>query len=169
MPSLTTLPELQERLRRLPPGAVVGIEGCIGSGKSHLANELRALLACRAIHTDECVAPGDESLPYVDRLNYDQLRSSLCQPIVASVILVEGICLRHVLSRIEVAPALFVYVKRIAESGLWHDGFHLEDYEADNQNAAQEPQRSDLHYHARERPHERAELEVHRSEYPSAL
>jgi hypothetical protein len=135
----------------------------MNSGKTYLSNEIRASLGCQVIHTDDFVAPGDESLPYVDRLNYEQLRSFL-ENENPSIILLDGICLRQILARIHITPALFIYVKRIAPNGIWHDGFHLESYEANEQSITEEPEQSDLRYHAIEHPHERADVIFHRPE-----
>jgi hypothetical protein len=170
MPLLTSLSELCDELRRIHPRAVIGVEGFMNSGKSHLSNAIATSLARPVIHTDDFVVPGDESLPYVDRLNLNQLKSSLRNAnIGTSAIVVDGICLRHALARVNVAPALFIYVKRIAANGLWHDGFHLEDYEADEQSITGEPEKSDLRYHSMERPHECAEIIFHRLDSSNAL
>jgi hypothetical protein len=161
----TSLSDLCARLSELDPPAVVGLEGFMNSGKSFLADEIGEKLACVVIHTDNFVAPSDESLPYVERLNYDLLKLSLSKGASgSSIVLVDGICLRLILARVQVAPALFVYVKRMAPSGLWNDGFHLEDFESDDQSVNGEPERSDLRYHVIERPHERAQFVFHRVE-----
>jgi len=73
--------------------------------------------------------------------------------------IVEGICLRDVLSRVGIAPARFVYVKRTSSTGLWHDEFHLEDFEAGNcKFEIEEIHLSDFKYHQSKRPHEQADL-----------
>lgn len=165
MPLIDSIVELRQQLSSLGSGALVGIEGFMSSGKSHLANQLGAVLGCHVVHTDDSVLPGDESLPYLDRLNYVSLKYSLVNAKVGStLILVDGICLRQVLSRLQFKAAAFVYVKRMAKNGLWHDGFHLEDFEGEAQSAAEEPEKSDLSYHAKERPHERADFVFHRVE-----
>jgi hypothetical protein len=170
MPPIANLAELCEQLSKLPPNAIVGVEGFMNSGKSYLSNAIGSSLGCHVIHIDDCVAPGDESLPYIERLSYERLKESLSSACVgSSVVLVDGICLRQILARLEVNPAQFIYVKRMAANGLWHDGFHLEDYEADEQSIMHEPEKSDLAYHSLERPHERAELVFHRPEPQSAL
>jgi hypothetical protein len=63
-------------------------------------------------------------------------------------------------------PGIFVYLKRIGQNGLWYDGLHLEDFEAGRPIPGDmlEPHRSDLEYHERVRPHERAELVYERVE-----
>ena len=137
----------------------------MNSGKSHLATSIAELLAGAVVHMDDCISTGHESVAYVERLDYLKLKQLLSTAgRGASVVFVDGICLREALARIEVVPALFVYVKRMGPNGLWHDGFHLEDYEADQNAVQNEPERSDLHYHSVVRPHERAEFVLHRVE-----
>ena len=56
--------------------------------------------------------------------------------------------------------------RRMAGSGLWHDKFHLEDFEAGQPDAGdiEEPHLSDFRYHQRSRPHEQADLIYERVE-----
>lgn len=148
----------------LRSGAIVAIEGFMNSGKSHLAKTLAASLSCGVVHADDFIIPSERVLPYVDRIDFDQLKAALsCSINNSPLLLVEGICLRDLLARAGVFPELYVYVKRIAENGLWHDGFHLEDYEANNCSVASEPGKSDLNYHSQSRPHEKAQIVFHRN------
>lgn len=84
----------------------------------------------------------------------------------SSVLIIDGICLREVLRRLNLTVSLFVYVKRLAENGLWHDGFYLEDFETVGTivENREEPHRSDFTYHSAERPHEHADIIFHRVE-----
>ena len=61
---------------------------------------------------------------------------------------------------VDVSPTIVLYLKRVGGNGLWYDGLYLEDFEAGRPIAGStaEPHRSDLEYHARVRPHEKAEL-----------
>jgi hypothetical protein len=143
------------------------VEGFTGSGKSKLSNDLGRDLEATVVHTDEFVVPGDESLPYPDRLDYGRLTTEITlAKSTRSLIIVEGICLRDVLERLRLSADLFVYVKRVANNGLWHDGLHLEDFEAGNgiEENREEPHRSDFTYHAAMRPHEHANLLFERIE-----
>lgn len=117
---------LCDRLRFLPRPARVGVEGFSGSGKSKLSQDLGGDLKAGVIHTDNFVTVGDESLSYPDRLDYKRIATDIEDAgSTKSLILVEGICLRDVLRRLNLSVDFFVYVKRIAGNGLWHDGFHL--------------------------------------------
>jgi hypothetical protein len=74
-------------------------------------------------------------------------------------VIVEGICLRDTLARVGRSTDLSIYVKCVTSiSGLWHDGFNLEDYERDSTTAQRRPHLDDLEYHARVRPHEHSDL-----------
>ncbi|MDT9002487.1 hypothetical protein RQP53_24660 [Paucibacter sp. APW11] len=143
MPSIATVSSLQDALRQLPRGSLVGLDGFMSSGKTHLATALAESLGGMAIHTDDLVEDGDESLPYLGRLDLAKLKAILSGPAADAVlILVEGICLRETLGSLGIDPAAFVYVKRIAQNGLWHDGLHLEDFENGELSPAGEPERS---------------------------
>jgi len=165
MEPFTSIGLLTAQLRQLPLPALVAVEGFMSSGKSTMANALASQLGGVAIHTDEYVLPEDESLPYAQRLNYGALASSVAQATCAmQVVVLEGICLREVLRLSSLSAGVFVYVKRIAANGLWHDGFHLEDFESSVEQARDEPEHSDLMYHATARPHENADFTFHRIE-----
>lgn len=166
MATVVEFQELSEYIRRVPRPAIIAIEGFTGSGKSRLAGDLCETAVARAIGCDDYVIGEDESLPYVKRIDYDRLRSTIDEVAVAKgIALVEGICLRAVLRALNATPAVFIYVKCLATSGLWHDGFELEAYESTRASPQlHEPHRSDFAYHASERPHEHADFEFHRIE-----
>lgn len=158
---------LRERLRPIGRPAVIGVEGFTGSGKTRLSDDLARDIGGSTIHTDEYVTGEDESLPYPDRLDYSRLRSDITQANAdASLIIIEGICLREVLRRLDITANLFLYLKRISEQGLWHDDFNLEDYEGEGAivENREEPHRSDFAYHSSIRPHEHSDIVFHRTE-----
>ena len=160
--------ELRKRLHGIGSPALIGIEGFTGSGKSYLADTLAVDLNAVAVHVDAYVAGEDESLPYWNRINHLQLAAAVeASRSQARLTIIEGICLREILQRARLSVALFVYLKRVAENGLWHDGFHLEDFETEGEitENQKEPHRSDFSYHARKRPHERADVIFERVEH----
>lgn len=81
-------------------------------------------------------------------------------------IVVEGICLLEVMERARRNLDTLVYVKRISEQGLWHDGFHLEDYVTNRAITENEQglHKSEFDYHAAKVPHEKAEIIFERTE-----
>ncbi|MGZ5164027.1 MAG: hypothetical protein ACXWIT_26655 [Burkholderiales bacterium] len=167
METITDYAALSDQVRRLSRPVIVGVEGFTGSGKSSLADALAKDLGAFVAHTDDYVTGEDESLPYPDRLDYGRIQSVVAGAIAGSaMVIVEGICLREALRRSGVSAGLLVYVKRLAENGLWHDGFHLEDYETEAAivENREEPHRSDFTYHSAERPHEQANIVFHRVE-----
>lgn len=152
---------LSERFRRLPRPAIVGVEGFTGSGKTRLADALATDVGASVVHLDQYVTGEDESLPYSDRLDYSRIQTAIDRAAAdSSLLIIEGICLREVLRRSKTSVDLFVYVKRLSENALWHDGFHLEDFETEGAIVENfdEPHRSDFTYHAAERPHEHAHI-----------
>ena len=167
MERVTDYGQLRDRLRLVRRPALVAIEGFTGSGKSYLADAIARDLNAAVIHTDEYVTGDDESLPYPDRLDCSRIATSVSSfARHASLVLIDGICLRETLRRTDLRADLFIYVKRIAENGLWHDGFHLEDYKTNNAitENQEEPHRSDFAYHVFERPHEHADVIFERVE-----
>jgi uridine kinase len=152
---------LCERVRSLVQPQLVGVEGFTGSGKSRLSNVLASELSAVVIHSDNYVLDGDATELYCERLNCDQLALALIHARATSrLVLVEGICLRETLRRLGQSAAYFIYVKRVAGNHLWHDGFHLEDFETRGTitENRKEPHRSDFAYHSIERPHEKADI-----------
>jgi len=80
----------------------------------------------------------------------------------ARTAVVDGICLRSVLGPWQHKVDKFIYVKRLSNSGQWHDEFHLEDFTTGPipDYLRTEVRLSDFRYHERHRPHHRADLEV---------
>jgi len=148
------------RLRTLAPGAIAGLEGFCGSGKTMLADQLGERVPMVVFHMDNFARKFAEPPAYTACLDLDRLRQALEGRDKSRQSIIEGICLRDVLSLVGVVPTTFVYLKRIGENGLWYDGLHLEDFEAGQPVSGDtaEPHRSDLEYHARVRPHEAAHV-----------
>ncbi len=158
--------ELCTRLRRSDLRQLIAIEGFSSSGKSTLADSLGRDLPAQVIHTDTYCTPRDNPPPYAKGVNITKLRQSLNQRDRTKHCIVEGICLRDVLELCGESAGVFVYVKRVGGNGLWYDQFHLEDYEngAAVPGEDEEPYASDLAYHSKVRPHERADIEFLRVE-----
>ena len=118
-------------------------------------------------HVDNFARKSEKPPLYTECLDLTRLRSTLEQREMSRIAIVEGICLRDVLARVGVRPALFVYLKRIGGNGLWYDGLDLEAFEIGQPTAGgiDEPHRSDFEYHVRVRPHERADLIYERVEH----
>ena len=168
-PVVASADQLVRHLRTLPKGSVVGIEGFMASGKSFLATQLAETCGFAVLHTDDFVQGDDETRPYIERLDLPRLDLRFGQLSAHTpAIIIEGICLRQVATHASIPVSLYVYVKRIARSGLWHDELHLEDFEAGADTNAEEPDLSDMRYHAQVRPHDIANFEIHRPESQSA-
>lgn len=162
METIADYSALRTRLRAMTNSpAIIAIEGFTTAGKSYLADSLgEDFFGSVVLHTDDYVTGTDETLPYIDRIDYRRLRRALAAA-SSGTVLIDGICLRAVMRRLGITPTAFVYVKCIAaKTGLWHDGLHLEDFESEKDGADRlfEPHRSDFFYHTNERPHERADV-----------
>lgn len=163
MSTTVTIEDLCTRLRSLSPAAIAGLEGFSGSGKTHLADRLGALVPVAVCHVDSFAKKFDQPPTYIECLDIAGLRRALEQREQSRPTVVEGICLRDVLAHVGQSPAILIYLRRIGRNGLWHDGLHLEGFEA-GQGDTREPHRSDLEYHVRVRPHEQADLVYERVE-----
>ncbi|MBX9629036.1 MAG: hypothetical protein K2X67_00815 [Burkholderiales bacterium] len=159
--SLTTVEEIASVLRQRAGSAthVVGIDGFMGSGKTKLAFALAESMNGIRVSLDAYIDRDVESKNYSEKIMRHYLVSDLRKLQAAfQFVVLEGICLLEVLATISRTPDSHVYVKRISTGGLWHDGFHLEDYETDQ--AITENQeglhKSEFEYHSKWRPHERA-------------
>jgi len=166
MPTTRNITEVYAQLQALGAGDIAGLEGFCGSGKSTLAEKLTGQLPVNVCHVDNYARRYDEPPTYPECLDLVGLRNALEQRDRSRPTVVEGICLRDVLALVGVSASIFVYVKRIGENGLWYDGFHLEEFEAERPISGDinEPHRSDFEYHARVRPHEQARLVYERTE-----
>src|SRR3954462_3451248 len=148
------------RLSELTPGSIAALEGFCGSGKTMLADQLGERLPMAVFHVDSFASKFDKPPVYTACLDLGRLRQALAERDKSGPSIVEGICLRDVLSLVGIVPTTFVYLNRIGQNRLWYDGLHLEDFEAGHPipGDTEEPHRSDLEYHVRVRPHEAAHV-----------
>ncbi|QDU55494.1 hypothetical protein [Aeoliella mucimassa] len=115
---------------QLKPLACIGIDGCMNSGKTTLADYVAKELPATVIHVDEYLNKG-ESHSHLEAIRMNELAAKLgesqesIQPII-----VESICLLKVLEQLSVSPDLLVYVKRLS-SGTWHDEMHMEESDSE--------------------------------------
>ncbi len=139
-------------------GEVIVIDGATGSGKTNLAMRLAKDLGAVRVSLDYYLHAGTAGY-YVDRLKQEFLSDDIVRfrrsfPFV----LVEGICVREALNRIEQPWTTSIYVKQIGSNELWHFLFHLEDFKnrESEPEDLEEPFHSDYTYHAHYCPHENA-------------
>jgi hypothetical protein len=146
---------------------VVGVDGFMGSGKTRLALELAESLGGVRICLDTYIDRDAVAQDYPSKIMRHYLASELRKLKGAfQFVVVEGICLLEVLALISVVPDSLVYVKRISTAGIWHDGFHLEDFETDKAMVENQEglHRSEFEYHSKARPHEHATVIYERME-----
>jgi hypothetical protein len=164
-----TATELADLLRNAGV-SLVAVDGSHGSGKSHLANELGALLGMDVLHLDDFVAKNQGD--YVRNINFASVSAALS---VTPALIVEGICVLQILEIVGVTEDAFVYVKRMAH-GNWLDeddldaelpiDEHLAALRAEIQPIARKLGESGelglaeevIRYHAKYRPHNRASI-----------
>lgn len=141
---------------------VVGVDGFMGAGKTALACELAELLGGIRVSLDSYAGLSyTETEDYVANIMQHYLVSDMRKlKVTFPFVVVEGICLLEVLAALSESPDSIIYVKRISAMGLWHDGYHLEDYET-NQSIHENREglhKSEFEYHAKWHPHEHAHL-----------
>lgn len=169
---IRSVSDLVMRIRDRGAVRIVGIEGFCLSGKTHLGKELAAQLNARLVSTDCFVASQDGDTYYVDGLNLYELKKVISEALrLSQSVVLEGICLRDVISRMAPLTAdLYIYVKVLSgQSGeeTWHDGSWLEDFEKGCcETTMPEPHLSANKYHKNTRPHEYADLIYVRQEGP---
>jgi hypothetical protein len=89
------------------PRRIIGVDGDLGAGKTRVANRLAAALSRPCIHLDDYQARGIEG--FIENLDYERLQPEIDQN--QSDLIVEGICLLAVLSRLKRVPDYLILVE----------------------------------------------------------
>jgi hypothetical protein len=160
-----TVPDLALYIGGVGEGHIVAIDGFMGSGKTCLSFSLAAHLDAFRVGLDSYVHRDSEVQDYVEKLRLNHLARDLEKlQMRFTCVVVEGIRVLDVLQRVGHKPSTRVYVKRVSSVGIWHDGYHLEDYE-DGSNVPEDwLHRDEFAYHVRRRPHLTAEITYERHE-----
>jgi adenylate kinase family enzyme len=140
--TVRTPDELAAALTGLPPAVVIGIDGVNGAGKSTLAVLVAEKLGADVLHLDDALPFGgitftpeqlaeirrmtagqpESTEGYVGQLNFDKLRERVrALQLDGHPLIVDGICLRIALARLELQADRHVYVKTFNSRGRWVD------------------------------------------------
>jgi len=140
-------------------GSVIGLDGFMLSGKTTLAFDLANSMSGFRVGLDSYLDPNFSASTYAEKLKIDYLAQDIRKLIeVFPFVVVDGICLLDVFDLISQPINATVYVKRISSQGLWHDGFHLEDFEAGTVlTESSWLSKCEMAYHINRRPHEHAQ------------
>ena len=98
----------------------IGVDGTDGVGKSTLSKRLGEMIGVPVFALDDFLEK--EQGGFVEHIKYDELRASLADE---GRLLIEGVCLREVLSRAAISVDAFVYVKRY-HLDVWSDECELD-------------------------------------------
>lgn len=96
---------------------VVTIDGFSGVGKSHLASNLATRLGLPLVELDEILDKNRGC--FVESIRYSDLAQQVAH--ANGPVLVEGVCVQKVLGRLEIVPALAIYVRKLEPGGGWPD------------------------------------------------
>ncbi len=156
----------------------VGIEGHMAAGKTHLSKQLAHDLKGDHIENDnftfamldpDFLRDRSKNESYVQCINLDRLATKFTTALAESaLVIVEGICLRDVLTRIDRQADIFVYVKSVSRiSRIWRRAIDLEDYKTGREKFRDLPF-DELEYHSRVRPQDKADLLLTVMDEPTA-
>lgn len=144
---------------RFPDGALVGIDGWTGVGKTTLASALASELSGCAYDLDSALTRDRKC--YVAALRLDEIAEALAAE--CRFIFVSGICLREVLEKVGRSADPHIYIKRMATWG-WADEDELAGTtlsELRGSSGGDATRREMRLYHERWQPHLKADLEFH--------
>lgn len=137
---------------------LLGIDGFDGSGKTTLAFAVANRLSGVRVGLDDYVDEDRKADSFVGLLRLEDLARDLSRLLRRfRLVVVDGVCLSQAFAAIGTKPSSVIYVKKISQQGLWHDGFHLEDYLAGTP-AGSWLEQSVYAYHQQYQPHIRAPL-----------
>ena len=138
----------------------------MGSGKSTLAGLLAQSIGCARIELDHYIVPECAAKRYVDKLRVGEFKRDLGLRVAESpIVIVDGICLRDVMDEVGAEIGTSVYVKRVSQQGIWHDGCHLESYELEPTISESVLSNDEFRYHLCRKPHETADIVLLRTEH----
>ena len=165
METATTPEEIASLLQNVggEPGALIGIDGVDGVGKTTLAFDLARRMGGIRVGLDCYIDRSKQSERYVGLLRIEDLARDVAE--LSSrfpCVVVDGVCLLAALREAGLTPAKVIYIKRISQQGLWHDSFHLEDYAAGSLDASW-LDKSIYSYHLEYQPHISAAITYTRS------
>jgi hypothetical protein len=146
---------------------LIGVDGHKGAGKTCLAREIARNIGSNLLNVDHYII--DVSQPYVESLNIKAIRSILDASFQKTQnIVVDGLCLRWVLEKVEYVQDVSIYVMKLDTDGTPVD-YKLFSPEIDEKNMLAEVadiarvvgigddepllDRDSIRYHKRVSPH----------------
>jgi hypothetical protein len=125
---VTHVSQLARALRRVLPRkrhTLVAVDGVDHSGKTPLAIGLAERLPATVISVDHFLNRHRGS--YLRSLRWRQLRQTIIAQ--SGIVILEGVCVRFVLSRLRLRAFRHIYVKSVSEHGVWSDERECEIHE----------------------------------------
>jgi len=142
---------------------LIGIDGKDGSGKSTLAKDLSEQLGYAHINLDDYLEKNRGQ--FVEYVKYDQVKEAIGK--AKEPVIIEGVCLLAVMEHLSDSPDISIYVKRVADYGMWYDKEDCDINEdidefirRKNSGGCTIPPLIEeiIRYHNKYKPHKRADL-----------
>jgi len=111
--------DINEIIRLINGGSfqLICIDGIDGSGKSTLAANLSQSLGVEHLNLDDFVKK--EKGNFVKFIDLDKLKDVIGNS--SKLIIIEGVCLLEIISKLNRSIDLLIYIKRISGYGTWYD------------------------------------------------
>jgi len=100
-------------------GAIIGIDGCDGVGKTTLGRNIAKLLKMKHLDLDAYII--EKSDNFLNNICDKRLKADI-ESLKKESLIISGICLLEILERNQINPDILIYVKKYDNSGmLWRD------------------------------------------------
>lgn len=140
---------------------IMGIDGWTGVGKTTLAQQLATSLGASFYDLDSALTRDQQS--YLSALRLSEISGALAN--TAGAIVVSGICLRHILKRVERRADTNIYLKRMAVWGWADEDEIVVRASCECPVSGADRLRQEMReYHSAFAPHRNADYEFHRFE-----
>ena len=105
---------------------IITIDGVDGSGKTTLASDISKQSSLKHIEIDDIYLVKNQG-KYVDAIQYRRLKYDISWSMNNNQkLIIDGICILEILDKINIYPDLKIYVKKITDYNIWHDGIKFD-------------------------------------------
>jgi hypothetical protein len=151
------LEEVFQQIRSKSP-KIISIDGCCGVGKSILATKIANSCSAKVLELDKFLIK--KTGHYVKSMKWCDLRAAVKNAMITSnIVVIEGICIKSILSKLGLLPDLTIYVQMLSKAGVVQN-LNVLDCEdgLPNENPKDVLDWEIAEYHAKYRPKSNADL-----------